>query len=71
MRDSLALVAKESETCYLFKYVDREWKVVTIFSPDPGEYCWFSGMAMTDRYAIIGGMNSQDSQFGYVYFRDL
>ena len=71
MRDSLALVATEPEKCYLLKYGDREWNIENIFSPDPGEYCWFSGMAITDHYAIIGGMNSDDSQFGYVYFRDL
>ena len=28
-------------------------------------------MAITDHYAIIGGMNYLDTQFGYVYFRDL
>ena len=31
MRDSLALVATQSEKCYLLKYGDREWNVENIF----------------------------------------
>jgi hypothetical protein len=71
MRDSLAIVAMQSEECYLFKYGDREWNVETIFSPDYRDNCRFSGMAITDRYAIIGGTKHAQTQFGYVYFRDL
>jgi hypothetical protein len=71
MQDSLAIVNMDYADCSLLKYGNRQWNIEKVFSPDPGEYCTFHGMAITDQYAIIGGMNFEDTQFGYVYFRDL
>ena len=71
IRDSLAIVNMESADCYLLKYGNRQWNIEKVFSPDPGENCTFLGMAITDQYAIIGGMNFEDTRFGYVYFKGL
>jgi len=71
MRDSLAILDRENAGCYLLKYGNRQWNIAKALSPDPGEYCTFQGLAITDRYAIIGGENYKEPMFGFVYFRDL
>jgi hypothetical protein len=71
IRDSLAIINLVSSGCYLFKYGNRQWNKEIVFYPDPGETCTFDGMAITDHYVILGGMNNGGNQCGYVYFRDL
>ena len=71
MRDSLAILDRVNAGCYLLKYGNRQWIIERTFSPDPGEYCTFQGLAITDQYVIIGGENYEDPMFGFVYFRDL
>jgi hypothetical protein len=69
LRDSLAIVDVLSPKCYLFKYKNGNWIIEKTYSPDPGEYCQFMGMSITDKEAIIGGVNAEDTRYSYVYFR--
>lgn len=71
IKDSLAIVDVESSMCYLFKFSNGQWIKDKDLTSDPGEFCTFHGMAITDQHAIIGGMNIENSQYSYVYFRDL
>lgn len=70
IKDTLAMVDIEYPNhCYLLKYNNKHWTKKMVFEPDPGESCIFSGLAITDKYIILGGESGLNDQVSKVYIR--